>query len=248
MKQGWLAFTIFLALEPLAAQAVEAPGSGCFTTTVASRYVWRAQVLSEGVVAQPSVEVAVGGFTANLWSNVELAAEEKEDDGIAMNETDFTLSYARPVGPVFATLGIAHYDTGDTDTTDLFLACSLETTLNPTLSLYYDIDEGDGGFAVFELSQEFPLGPVPLTAGAAVGFNLGDKAMGLNADGEEFAGLYYGEVSLAASIPLFGRVALEPRICYSAALGSDGREAVEASSVDGSTESLSGSLAVTVSF
>jgi hypothetical protein len=122
--------------------------------------------------------------------------------------------------------------------------------VNPTLSLYYDIDEGDGGFAVLAVSQGFPIGPVELTAGASVGFNLGDAAMGLNEDGEDFTGLYYGEVSLATSIPIFRNVTTDLRIAYSTALGDDGEYAIEAVSegYGGDKDVFYGSVAITAAF
>ena len=145
-----------------------------------------------------------------------------------MNETDLTLNYTLPVGPVSLTGGFIHYDFDGGDTQEIYLTGALAMLLNPSLSLYYDIDEGEGGFAVLAVSQAFPVGPISLTAGGSVGFNLGDKAMGLNADGEDFTGLYYGEVSLATSIPVFANVTIDPRIAYSTALGSDGEDAITA--------------------
>lgn len=243
-----LAFAGTLTLAPTAANAADAVGKGTFSTAFASRYVWRGQILSQGFVAQPTVGIVLGGFGANLWSNVDLDNSEEDDDGIVMNETDLTLNYTLPVGPVSLTGGIIHYDFDGADTQELYLTCALATLLNPTLSLYYDIDEGEGGFAVLAVSQGIPVGPVSLTAGASVGFNLDDKAMGANADGEKFTGLYYGEVSLATSIPLFGHVTLDPRIAYSTALGGDGEDAITAISVDGKKDMLYGSVAITAAF
>jgi hypothetical protein len=165
-----------------------------------------------------------------------------------MNETDLTLNYTMPVGPVSLTGGFIHYDFDGSDTQEIYLTGSLAVLLNPSLSLYYDIDDGKGGFAVLAVSQAFPVGPISLTAGGSVGFNLGDKAMGLNADGEDFTGLYYGEVSLATSIPIFGHVSIDPRIAYSTALGSDGEDAITAISADGKKDIFYGSIAVTAAF
>jgi hypothetical protein len=244
------ALTLAAALvsTPLAAAAQDVAGKGSFSTAFASRYVWRGQILSEGFVAQPAVGITLGGFGANLWSNVDLDNNEEDDDGIVMNETDLTLSYTLPIGPVSVTGGLIHYDFDGGDTQELYVTCALATLLNPSVSLYYDIDDGDGGFAVLAVSQAVPAGPLSLTAGASVGFNLDDKAMGANADGEEFTGLYYGEVSLAASIPLFGNVTLDPRIAYSTALGSDGKDAIAAISVDGDEDMVYGSIAITAAF
>jgi hypothetical protein len=242
-----------LTLVPLAAHAEGTEGpvlKGTFSTAVASRYVWRGQTLSQGLVAQPTVAMAIGGFSANLWSNVDLDNDEEDDDGIVMNETDLTLNYTMPVGPVALTGGFIHYDFDGSDTQEFYLTGALAVLLNPTLSLYWDIDEGEGGFAVLAVSQAFPVGPISLTAGGSVGFNLGDAAMGLNEDGEDFSGLYYGELYLATSIPLFKHVSADLRIAYSTALGDDGEYAIEAISegYDGEKDIFYGSVAITAAF
>lgn len=234
-----------LALAPLAAAAEETPVTGSASLAVASRYVWRGQTLSEGVVMQPTVGVTYGGFTANLWSNVDLDIDEADDDGVVMNETDFTLSYGTTLGPVAATVGVVHYAFPTYDTQEAFLTLGVETLLNPTLSLSYDFDEGDGAFAILAVSHEMPFG---ITAGASLGMNLGNKAMGTNADGEEFTGLYYGEVSLATSIPLFGKVSIDPRIAYSTALGDHGEHAIKSVSIAGEKDMFYASVAATLAF
>lgn len=243
-----LALALTLASAPLVAHAEAVAGKGTFATAFASRYVWRGQILSEGVVAQPTAVITLGGFSANLWGNIDLDNEEQDDDGIVMNETDLTLNYTVPVGPVSLTGGFIHYDFDGSDTQELYLTAAVATLLNPTLSLYYDIDEGQGGFAVLAFSHALPAGPISLTAGGSIGFNLGDAAMGANADGKDFTGLYYGEVSLATSIPLFANVSVDPRVAYSTALGSDGKNAIASLSADGEKSILYGSVAATVAF
>jgi hypothetical protein len=232
------------------ARAEEVAGKGTFSAAVASRYVWRGQTLSEGIVVQPTVGITLGGFSANIWSNVDLDNHEEDDDGVVMNETDLTLSYTMPVGPVSVTGGFIHYDFDGSDTQEIYLTCALPVLLSPSLSLYYDIDDGDGGFAVLAVSQAFPVGPISLTAGASLGFNLGDAAMGLNEDGEDFTGLYYGEVSLATSIPLYKNISTDLRIAYSTALGDDGEHAIESISegYDGDKDIFYGSVAITAAF
>lgn len=244
-----LAAAMTLAVPARAEEAAgEIATEGSFSAAVASRYVWRGQILSEGIVVQPTVGVALGGFSANLWSNIDIDNDEEDDDGIVMNETDLTLSYSMPVGPVSVTGGFIHYDFDGGDTQEIFLTCAVETLLNPSLSLYYDIDDGEGGFAVLAVSQGFPVGPVVLEAGASVGFNLGNEAMGLDEDGDDFTGLYYGELSLATSVPVSKHWSVDARIAYSSALGDDGEHAIESISVDGEKDIFYGSVAITMAF
>ncbi len=243
-----VSLALTLAFAPPTAHAEGVAGKGTFSTAFASRYVWRGQTLSKGFVAQPTVGITLGGFGASLWSNIDLDNDEADDDGLIMNETDLTLSYTMPVGPLTLTGGAIHYDFDGGDTQEIYLTGALATLLNPSLTLYYDIDEGEGGFAVLAVSQAIPVGPVSVTAGASLGFNLDDKAMGVNADGEDFTGLYYGEISLATSIPVFGNVSIDPRIAYSTALGDHGEHAIKAISVAGEKDMFYGSVAITAAF
>lgn len=243
-----LALAAAVALAPRAAAAETPDGAAYFSTSFASRYVWRGQTLSEGFVVQPTIGIERGGFAANLWSSVDLDIPEENDDNVNMNETDLTLSYTLPVGPVSITGGFVHFDYDGGDTQELFLTCALATLLNPELTLSYDIDEGDGGFALLAVSQEIPAGPVTLAAGASLGINLKNKALGQDAGGKDFTGLYCGEISLATSIPLGAGLTLDPRVAYSGALGDDAKAAIAAASVEGKKSVLYGSVALTLAF
>jgi uncharacterized protein (TIGR02001 family) len=249
---GALALAASLALAPAAARAEEMAAasdtSASASFNVASRYVWRGQTLSEGFVLQPSITATWGGFSANLWSNVDLDAVEEDDDSIAMNETDLTLSYGGSVGPVALTAGVIHYDFDGADTQEAFLTAGLDTMLSPSLTVYYDFDEGDGAFVVLAISQDIAVTEaIGLTAGASLGVNFKDAAMGQDADGEDFTGLYYGEVSLGTSIPVYGNLSIDPRVAYAFGLG-DGKDAIEAVSVDGKGSMFYASVAATIAF
>ena len=149
-----------------------------------------------------------------------------------MNETDLTLSYSLPVGPEPPTAGVIHYDFDGSDTQEIYLTCALATILNPSLSLYYDIDEGEAGFAVLAVSQAFPVGPDSLTAGGSLGFNLGDKAV--NSQRRTATTSPASTMVKCTSRPASRSAAawsIDPRIAYSSALGDDGEDAITAISV-----------------
>jgi hypothetical protein len=264
-----LALALFAA--PPAAHAEGVTVKTTASATWASRYVWRGQTLSTGTVIQPTITATYGGFSANLWSNLDLDKDETtvalnddgtpavdadgmltydgDDDNAALNETDLTLSYTYALGKLSATAGYIYYGfDGARDTQEVSLALGVATYLNPTLTCFYDVDEGDGGFAILSVSQAIPVtGKISVTPGASVGLNMNDKAMGTDADGEEFFGLYYGEVFVSTSIPVFGAVSLDPRLSYAFGLG-DGKDAIGAISVDGKEKMFSGSVALTLAF
>jgi hypothetical protein len=239
------------AFAPLAARAEGPVTKGNASFALASRYSWRGQTLSKGFVLQPTVGISYGGFSTNLWSNIDLDHKESETDkdSIAHTETDLTLSYTAPVGPVSLTGGYIYYGfDGANDTQELYVTAALATVLNPALTVYYDVDEGKGGFAILALSQAFPLSKtIALTAGGSLGLNLKDAAMGLDKNGNKFTGLYYGEVSLATSIPVYANVSIDPRIAYAFGIG-DGTDAIASVSVDGKKSLFYGSVAATISF
>jgi len=54
------------AVQPVVAADVTA------AVDVNSAYVWRGQTFNDGMVAQPSVDVASGGFGFNVWGNIDI--------------------------------------------------------------------------------------------------------------------------------------------------------------------------------
>ena len=75
-----------------------------------SAYVWRGITFNDGLVAQPSVDVAYKGFGFNVWGNFDL------DDykGTIANpnnfsEVDLTLSYGMTVQKLDIGVGLIEY-------------------------------------------------------------------------------------------------------------------------------------------
>jgi hypothetical protein len=226
--------------------AEDTKGTGFASVDVMSNYVWRGQRLSKDMVVQPSVGIAYGAFSTNLWSNWDRQTGDH-------NETDLTLDYALSFGKLGLNTGYIYYGVTGSNTQEVYVAVSYDAIFKPKLTLYYDIEKGNGGFAVLALGHSFELAKdIPLNLGASAGYNLKNKVMGLDSSGNKFSGPYYGEVTAAVTVPVTKAISATPKIAYDFALGSDARDIFKGLNAGyGDTDKsniLYGGLNVTLSF
>ena len=133
------------------------PVSFAFDATWAGKYVWRGIVVTEDPVFQPSVEVAVGDLTLNVWANIDTT--DVNDFRWQSNEIDYTLDYT-----VFswegltASVGAIHYAFPQAhvfDTTEAYLSLAADVPTSPTLTVYQDLDEHDGQYITLGFGHTF---------------------------------------------------------------------------------------------
>jgi hypothetical protein len=232
-------------------QAEEIKGAGSLSADVMSNYVWRGMKLSNSWVVQPSAGITYGVFGANLWSNYDSDAAIDEGDGHGeSNETDLTLTYTRSMDKLTLGAGYIFYAlAGANDTQELYLSASYATVLNPTLTVYYDFDEGDGAFAVAAVSHSVEImKDTSLKLGASASYNLKNKVMGRDKNGEEFSNLYNGELSASVTFPVMKAIAITPKVAYSVPLSSDAKEAIKNLSNDNDNSVFYGGINLTLSF
>ncbi len=153
------------------------------------KYVWRGMPLSEEGVVQASATLAGGGFSLNLWTNLDTTDWGEEagygDQAGNVTEIDFSGAYEHGFGPVVIGLGFSTYSYPNTaegatakepSTTEVFLSAGLDVPGSPTLTCSVDGDQAEGanyaaltvGHA-FHLLEADALG-VELEVGAAVGY------------------------------------------------------------------------------
>jgi len=220
-----------------------------------SNYVWRGLKLSEDWVIQPSVTFSIAGFSANLWANWDSDYEVGGDRG-ELTETDYTLSYGfSPVEKVSLEGGYIYYGLeGIPDTQELYVSASADVLLSPSVTLYWDIDEGNGGFMVLSVGHSFALpdlGTVKgasFDVGASASVDFDNKVMGPGKDGNEFTNFYNGEISASLGLPIGQFVTISPMIAYSFPLSKDAKAAMEAISFDMDKDILYGGVNVSASF
>ncbi|MEW6586199.1 MAG: hypothetical protein AB1442_11390, partial [Nitrospirota bacterium] len=158
--------------------------AGSASVDVMSNYVWRGQKLSNSWVIQPSIGITYGGFGANLWANydtdrTEIAGGETAHGEIS--ETDFTLNYSFSMDKFNFTTGYIFYSfDGFKDTQEVYLSANYDTLLKPTLTLYYDFDEGQGAFAVASIGHSLEvIKGTTMNLGASASYNINNEVMGL---------------------------------------------------------------------
>ncbi len=236
-----IALVMVMGIAPAASAEVEKSASA--DASVMSNYVWRGQKLSDDWVVQPSVTFGYGGFSANLWANYDGDVKE-------LTETDLTLSYAFGFDKVGFEVGYIYYALDSIpDTQELYASVGVDVVLQPSLTLYYDIEEGNGGFLVLSIGHSFALAQdISLDLGASAGVNLDNKIMGAGEDGNEFSGLYNGELSASLTIPLNEAISITPMVAFSFPLSDDAEFAIANASFDGDEEIVYGGVNVGISF
>jgi len=231
--------------------AEEPKVSGTASVDVLSNYVWRGQKLTNSWVIQPSIGITYGSFGANLWANYDSDSQIDEgDEHGEFSETDLTLNYNFSVDKWNFGLGYIYYAlTGFNDTQEIYLSTSYSTLLNPTLTIYYDYDEGNGAFIVASVSHSFDVYKgSSLKLGASASYNIENKVMGFDEENEEFSNFYNGEVSAGLSIPLTKSISITPKVAYSFPLSDDAEDALERISNDGQQDVFYGGINLTLSF
>ena len=133
-----------------------------FDVTANSKYVWRGINLVDAPVLQPSAAVSYGGWSFAVWGNMETVnANNYGSHGNAngkFTEVDLTLEYAWDYGDWSFAVGIIHYifpNTGFKATTEVYGSVGYGCLLEPTITIYQDIDQSHGTYITFGLSHTF---------------------------------------------------------------------------------------------
>ena len=195
---------------------------------VVSKYIWRGQRLTNDWSMQPSMTMAIDGFSFNVWGTMDLMAVNEGTGRLLINENpaatgsgnnglqgrfseiDYTFAYDHSFDDVSVGGGVIFYtfpDRFDT-TTELYGTVGFDSVpLDPSVTLYVDVDEtsaGNGDTGVY----------VNIAAGHSFGFNH-DVFTGLDVGGSiafangGFGNFYYGiddggshDASFTVSLPI----------------------------------------------
>ncbi len=203
---------------------------------VASQYVWRGLQANPDPVLQPSLTVAGGGLSFNLWGNMDLTGYgEKAGYGNRsgeFTELDLTLEYGLSLGPLGLDAGVISYVfPGLAATThEVYGKVSADVFANPSLAVFSDVDEIQGSYFLLSLSHSFALAGLEPFSGADLGLSCGYGSA-------SYLRGYFGldkaapvDLLLTLGIPLdFGGIALTPSLAYSYLLDAEIRELAETS-------------------
>ncbi len=175
---GLVLIVLVIAFETAAA---EDEISFALSADYYGKYIWRGQNLDDDPVFQPSISASYSGLTAGIWGSLETT--NYNDNAGDFTEVDYSIDYCGDVpgleGVGFS-VGVIYYDFPSTevkDTTELYWGLGLSAPLNPSITLYHDIDEADGVYALLGLGHTiehaFELGlgtPVAIEIGASLGW------------------------------------------------------------------------------
>ncbi len=211
---------------------------------VVSGYLFRGLLLNDEPVFQPMVTVAAAnGFAFYTWANMPLTDQnmfgKDNDDAFEFSEVDLIIEYSHNLGLENAcfSIGCAQYLYPDPTyegaadappTRELYLVASYATFLSPTLSLYYDVDDNDGGlYGNLKISHGLDLNEkISLGAYASVGWANSDyNTYYVGYDDSEMADL---NVGVNAGYQITDTVSASASVTYSTLLESDLERAAEA--------------------
>lgn len=153
-----------------------------------SKYIWRGQNLNDDYAFQPGAAITFGGLTAAVWGSLDLT--NYSGNSGEFTEVDYSLDYSGDVPGIDGLsflVGVIHYHFPSIagDTTELYWGFALDAPLNPSVTVYHDIDEIDGTYISFGLSHSIdriieltPNMPVGLEIGASLGIGSSDYNKG----------------------------------------------------------------------
>lgn len=152
--------------------------SAGFSQSISSKYVWRGIAFNEDTVNQGDLSVSVdtdaGTFGAAAWYNLDTTDENGYE--FETTELDLVLSWDKSFDSLSVGAGLINYQFpnlgGNSDTTEIYASLGLDTTLAPSITVYYDIDDADGLYFDLGIGHSFEIGKfeTPLDLGATLGF------------------------------------------------------------------------------
>lgn len=201
--------------------------------TVNSKYVSRGLNTVDDVVFQPSISVGYENFSTTLWGNMELTDENQADYGRdpsgEFTEINWTLDWASTWGENWNIgAGFIHYlfpNTGGNPTSELYATAGYNVFLNPTVTLYWDVDELRGVYMNVGVSHSFEdvwsFGNTSVTADLYADIGWSSKNYAMNAYGATKARLTDFNIGAKFPFALNEYWTITPHLCYSALIASE---------------------------
>ncbi len=222
---------LVLASSVIPASAIEVSGDAY--AGINSMYLWRGDDLSSGdPVLQGGMDLSFKGVTLSYWSNFNLDSKE-------LDETDIVIDYSTDLSELLSlSVGAIVYGLdGLADTTELYAGISLASILEPTLTVYYDVDEVAGDlFVTASIGHSLNLAEgVDLSLGGLVSY----------IDTDAFSDLHNFELSAGLDYAINEQLVLSPSIIYSAPLSDDSDDFAYGDGID---EEFMAGLALSLNF
>jgi len=199
-----------------------------FTADYYSKYIWRGQNLDDDPAFQTGISTAIDGLTVGIWGSLELT--NYSDNAGDFTEVDYYVDYSGETGieGLGYSVGLIYYDFPSTelyDTVEVYWGFSADLALNPSVTVYHDVDEAEGTYISFGLShsiEEFAEISPGLFMGCELGASLGWGS-------GSYDKYYWGpdsselnDLAFSASFPMeIGDWTVSPSINYVTLVSSD---------------------------
>jgi len=253
------AVTVFFVSHSAAVLAAdEAKPTAAMDLGVFSQYLWRGFELSHNsMVIQPSVTMAYNGLSLNFWGNLDtdrkiIAADGSQSHESKYTETDLTLAYGKDLGPVKLSGGLIYYGLdGMQDSQELFASATLNTILNPTLSVYREIAHLPAWYVNFGVSHSQELvNKITLDLAASAGYYYSDDSnfSEVKDPGTRYREFNNGLISVGLTIPFGEYVSVKPMIAYSFPLSGTADDYITATSISNHSDFVYGGVTLSVAF
>ncbi|MDO9110675.1 MAG: TorF family putative porin [Desulfatirhabdiaceae bacterium] len=253
-----VAATIIFSGQAAVLAAEEVKPTAAMDLGVFSQYIWRGFELSHNsVVVQPSATLAYYGFSFNVWGNLDtnkktIAVDGSESSEAKYNETDLTFAYAKDLGPVKLGGGLIYYALdGIQDSQELFVSATLNTILNPTLSVYREIAHLPAWYVSLGIShsQEI-IDKTTLDLAASSGYYHSDDSDFSEAKNPEtkYRAFHNGLVSAGFTIPFGEYISVKPMIAYSFPLSGTADDYITATSISDHSSFFYGGVTLSAAF
>jgi len=143
-----------------------------------TNYIFRGVTIVDDPVFQPDVSFGFKGLTMGIWWNVCLS-EAIDQGGVgtapAANEIDYYIDYTCEYKVFSASLGWIYYEFPHTalpDTQEVYFGLGLGLPLNPSVTMYWDVDDNAGGlYWLFSVSQDINIASLTLTPSLGLGLS-----------------------------------------------------------------------------
>jgi hypothetical protein len=214
-----------LALTFSAPAQAEVEKSGGFGVDWMSQYVWRGLQLSDEWVFQPSIDFGYGPASFNFWANWDSDTEE-------MNETDLTLNYTYAVDKLSVDVGYIYYSLDSTDDTmEFYAAAAYDFIVSPSLTVYWDVDEGGGLYIVLAADYSRELAEqVTFDFGISASYLVDNKIVGVDANGKEYSDFHDFNVHGGLTYAVTDELSIGGMVAYAFALSDDAEDAMKSTS------------------
>ncbi len=225
MKQSKVVLVMAAAVLGVAGAAwAEGDVSFEVTSDFFSKYIWRGQNVTDDWSYQPGISATYKGFTAGVWGSLDMT-DENDQEGEFI-EYDWYVDYSGQINEMigYSVGSIYYYFPSGDPTTEIYGGLNFDVIANPSVTVYYDVDEVDGAYVALGVGHTLENENWPCAIDLAANLGWGDSSYN-----EFYWGVDDGELNdltLSAGFPFeVGPVSVTPSVNYVAVLGSDTSDA-----------------------